>query len=81
MDDSLEKRIGKIRVTVKCDHRKTTDFTYHHYDQNGIQIDAYLCSLCLPRYNTMIEAYKLKPDDPQGDDGFDEKLMIYKDPE
>lgn len=80
--DSLENRVSKIRAKFRCDHRKIDDFTYHHYDKNGIHIEAHLCSQCLPKYTNIIKAYEASLTDEQNDDdGFDNDGMYFKDPE
>ena len=84
-DENLESRVGKTKISFKCGHRKADDFTYHHYDKDNIQVEAYSCLNCLPHYYGMIKGIyqgineKNTPQDD--DDGFDENTMHFKDPE
>ena len=83
-DDNLESKVGKFKVNIKCTHRKANDFGYLYYNTEKVEINAYVCSSCLPEYNRVIEAYKnsdklkyLNEDD----DGFNENDWCFNDPE
>lgn len=78
--DSLENRVGKIKGSIKCDHRKSDDFTYHHYAKNGLELEAYLCSQCLPRYDGMLKGYlkAIEESKNENDDDFDEREMCFR---
>lgn len=80
---NLETTLGRIKVNIKCPHRKQNDFTYHHFKDDDVDVDAYMCSGCLPRYYNIMNGYQnAKVETPMiDDDEFDEQELRYKFPD